>query len=69
MFRKTILASIAIHIKEAIRMPRNKMALLGLMVICMTILCFTWMARGSLCELHFKDGYSVISATFAYESR
>nr|WP_234498064.1 Hok/Gef family protein [Vibrio maritimus] len=50
-------------------MPRNKMALLGLMVICMTILCFTWMARGSLCELHFKDGYSVISATFAYESR
>ncbi|EGU34603.1 MULTISPECIES: Hok/Gef family protein [Vibrio] len=50
-------------------MPRNKTALLGLTVICLTILCFTWMVRDSLCELQFRDGNSVISATLAYESR
>ncbi|EGU34089.1 Hok/Gef family protein [Vibrio scophthalmi] len=50
-------------------MPRNKTALRSLIVICLTILCFTWMTRGTLCGLHFKDGNSVISATLAYESR
>lgn len=64
-----ILASISIHIKEAMCMPRNKTALLGLIVICITILCFTWITRDSLCELRYKDGDSVISATLAYESR
>lgn len=64
-----ILASITIHIKEAMSMPRNKTALLGLIVICVTILCFTWLVRDSLCELHFKGGSSDISATLAYESR
>ncbi|HBC3388373.1 TPA: Hok/Gef family protein, partial [Vibrio parahaemolyticus] len=29
-------------------MPRNKTALLGLIVICITILCFTWITRDSL---------------------
>ncbi|WP_082041640.1 Hok/Gef family protein [Vibrio jasicida] len=50
-------------------MPKSKTALLGLIVICLTVLCFTWMVRGSLCELQFKDGNSVISATLVYESR
>ncbi|EIO4564162.1 Hok/Gef family protein [Vibrio parahaemolyticus] len=50
-------------------MPRNKTALLGLIVICITILCFTWITRDSLCELQYRNGNSVISATLAYESR
>ncbi|AZL83634.1 Hok/Gef family protein [Aliivibrio salmonicida] len=48
-------------------MPK-KSALTGLIVICLTILCFTWMVRGSLCELQIKNGSAVIQATLAYEA-
>ncbi|ENY3838634.1 Hok/Gef family protein [Vibrio vulnificus] len=50
-------------------MPRSKTALLGLIVVCITILCFTWLLRDSLCGLQFRDGNTVISATNAYESK
>ncbi|EGU40750.1 small toxic membrane protein HokA [Vibrio scophthalmi LMG 19158] len=50
-------------------MPRSKTALLSLIVICLTILCFTWMMKDSLCEVYIKDGNSEISATNAYESK
>ncbi|WP_150143363.1 Hok/Gef family protein [Candidatus Enterovibrio escicola] len=44
-------------------------ALIGLIVICITILSFTWMVRDSLCELQIKDGNTVFLATLAYESK
>ncbi|MCD9481339.1 Hok/Gef family protein [Photobacterium toruni] len=47
----------------------RKTALIGLIVICITILCFTWMVRDSLCELQIKDGNTVFLATLAYESK
>ena len=47
----------------------RKTALIGLIVICITILIFTWMVRDSLCELQIKDGNTVFLATLAYESK
>ncbi|PSW23631.1 protein pndA [Photobacterium phosphoreum] len=47
----------------------RKTALIGLIVICITILGFTWMVRDSLCELQIKDGNTVFLATLAYESK
>ena len=47
----------------------GKTALIGLIVICITILSFTWMVRDSLCELQIKDGNTVFLATLAYESK
>ncbi|MDU5857593.1 MAG: type I toxin-antitoxin system toxin HokA [Escherichia coli] len=35
-------------------MPQ-KYRLLSLIVICFTLLFFTWMIRDSLCELHIKQ--------------
>ncbi|WP_369925745.1 Hok/Gef family protein [Photobacterium sp. NCIMB 13483] len=42
---------------------------MGLIVICITILSFTWMVRDSLCELQIKDGNTVFLATLVYESK
>ncbi|ANC00433.1 MULTISPECIES: Hok/Gef family protein [Vibrio] len=50
-------------------MPKQKTALLSLIVICLTLLGFTWMVRDSLCELQVRNGNSVFLATLAYESR
>ena len=47
----------------------RKTALIGLIVICITILSFAWMVRDSLCELQIKDGNTVFLATLAYESK
>ncbi|MGD6735488.1 Hok/Gef family protein (plasmid) [Photobacterium leiognathi subsp. mandapamensis] len=47
----------------------RRTALIGLIVICITILSFTWMVRDSLCELQIKDGNTVFLATLAYESK
>ncbi|QCR34651.1 Hok/Gef family protein [Nissabacter sp. SGAir0207] len=42
--------------------------LIGLTVICVTVLLFTFLVRRSLCELHIEyDGISV-AAILAYEA-
>ncbi|EET3050389.1 type I toxin-antitoxin system toxin HokA [Escherichia coli] len=47
-------------------MPQ-KYRLLSLIVICFTLLFFTWMIRDSLCELHIKQGsYSRLSYGVAH---
>ncbi|MEE7094893.1 Hok/Gef family protein [Escherichia coli O10] len=38
-----------------------------LVVVCITILIFVWMVRGSLCELHIRLGNTELSAYLAYE--
>ncbi|HHS0285912.1 TPA: Hok/Gef family protein [Salmonella enterica subsp. enterica serovar Muenchen] len=35
--------------------------------VCFTILMFVWLVRGSLCELHIKQGNTELSAYLAYE--
>nr|WP_017111692.1 Hok/Gef family protein [Vibrio tasmaniensis] len=50
-------------------MPRSKIALMGLMVICFTILCGLLIVRDSLCEVRYKDGRTDLSARFVvYET-
>lgn len=45
-------------------MPQKSM-LYSLIVICLTILLFTWMVRDSLCELHIKQGHTELAASLA----
>ena len=47
-------------------MPKRNL-LYGLMVICFTVLIFTWMVRDTLCELHLKRGNTEFAAILAYE--
>ncbi|WP_071985203.1 Hok/Gef family protein [Candidatus Regiella insecticola] len=47
----------------------RRLILYGLIVICFTILVFTWMVRGSLCELNIKQGNTEFSAVLAYEAK
>jgi len=47
----------------------GKSALIGLAILCITILIFTLMVRGSLCELRVQQGSTVMQATLAYEVR
>ncbi|KAA1048255.1 type I toxin-antitoxin system toxin HokA [Pseudocitrobacter sp. 73] len=42
-------------------MPQ-KYLLFSLVVICFTLLLFTWMVRDSLCELHIKQGSNELAA-------
>lgn len=69
-----ILASILIQFNEKLRrreeMPRTKTALVGLIVICLTLVTLTWILRGSLCELRVQGGHVLsLALTLAYESR
>ena len=45
-------------------MPQKHL-LFGLVVICFTLLLFTWMVRDSLCELHIKQGSYELAAFLA----
>lgn len=45
-------------------MPQKSM-LYSLIVICLTILLFTWMVRNSLCELHIRQGNNELAAFLA----
>jgi len=49
-------------------MPKRTL-LLGLFLICTTLLIFTWMVRDSLCELHFRQEKTELAAVLAYEEK
>lgn len=46
-----------------------KRVILKLMIVCMTLIAFIWLTRGSLCELRIRLGDSEVAATLAYESK
>ncbi|MEN3260725.1 MULTISPECIES: type I toxin-antitoxin system Hok family toxin [unclassified Sodalis] len=48
-------------------MPQ-KLAITALVVICITLLVFTWITRKSLCEIHIRKGETEVAAIMAYES-
>ncbi|EGY27859.1 Hok/gef family protein [Candidatus Regiella insecticola 5.15] len=54
--------------QSEVKMSR-RLILYGIIVICFTILVFTWMVRGSLCELNIKQGNTEFSAVLAYEAK
>ncbi|WP_285443705.1 type I toxin-antitoxin system Hok family toxin [Escherichia coli] len=39
-----------------------------MLIVCLTLLIFTYLTRKSLCEVRLKDGYREVTATMAYES-
>lgn len=45
-----------------------KYALIGLIVLCITILSITLMTRHRLCQLTFKEGNIELQAVMNYES-
>ena len=49
-------------------MPQ-KLVLISLIVICITIIAFTWITRSSLCELRVKQGDTEVAAILAYEAK
>ncbi len=53
--------------KKAMKMP-NQPIVLCILIVCLTLLIFTWLTRNSLCELRMKDGTREVSAILAYES-
>ena len=44
-------------------MPKRTL-LLGLFLICTTLLIFTWMVRDSLCALHFRQEKTELAAVW-----
>ena len=59
-------ASSSLESNKEAGMPKRTL-LLGLLMICMTLLIFTWMVRGSLCELRFRQKQTELAAVLAYE--
>ncbi|MBE5254183.1 Hok/Gef family protein [Mixta sp. Marseille-Q2057] len=49
-------------------MMPQKLAVTALIVICVTLLVFTWLTRKSLCEIHIRNGDTEVAAFMAYES-
>lgn len=47
----------------------RKLVLYGLIVVCVTLLAFTWMVRGSLCEIRVQQGDTEFAAFLNYEVR
>ncbi|NTZ41061.1 Hok/Gef family protein [Enterobacter sp. JMULE2] len=41
--------------------------LLCLLIVCLTLLVFTWLTRASLCEVRLKDGGREFVAVMDYE--
>ncbi|WP_275404570.1 type I toxin-antitoxin system Hok family toxin [Phytobacter massiliensis] len=38
------------------------------MIVCITLLIFTWLVRKSLCEIRYRDADREVAALMAYES-
>ncbi|ELT3494384.1 MULTISPECIES: Hok/Gef family protein [Citrobacter freundii complex] len=47
----------------------TKYALIGLIAVCITVLCFSLLVRDRLCGLRIHQGSTEIQATLAYEAR
>ena len=41
---------------------------LCVLIVCLTLLIFTYLTRKSLCEIRLKDGQREVAAILAYES-
>ncbi|MDH7590279.1 Hok/Gef family protein [Serratia bockelmannii] len=46
---------------------QQKRVVLKLVIVCMTLIAFIWLTRGSLC-VRIRLGDSEVAATLAYES-
>lgn len=53
--------------KKAMKLPRNAL-IWCVLIVCLTLLIFTYLTRTSLCELRYRDGNREVAAFMAYES-
>jgi len=49
------------------KLPRNTL-FWCVLVICVTLLIFTYLTRKTLCEIRYKDAGREVAALMAYES-
>ncbi|EJF0241851.1 type I toxin-antitoxin system Hok family toxin [Enterobacter kobei] len=49
------------------KLPRSP-AIWCLLIVCLTLLIFTWLTRSTLCEVRVRDGEREVAAFLAYES-
>jgi protein HokB len=49
------------------KLPRNAL-IWCVLIVCLTLLIFTFLTRKSLCEIHYRDGSREVAAFMAYES-
>ncbi|HED4271289.1 Toxin HokB [Klebsiella pasteurii] len=49
------------------KLPRSTL-LWCVLIVCFTLLIFTYLTRKSLCEIRLKDGQREVAAILAYES-
>jgi protein HokB len=52
---------------QAMKLPRNTV-IWCVLIVCLTLLIFTFLTRKSLCEIRLKDGQREVAAVLAYES-
>ena len=53
--------------KKAMKQPKNALTWC-LLIVCCTLLIFTYLTRNRLCEVRLKDGDREVTASLAYES-
>jgi protein HokB len=51
----------------AMKLPRNAL-IWCVLIVCLTLLIFTFLTRKSLCEIRYRDGSREVAAFMAYES-
>ncbi|EBW2015478.1 type I toxin-antitoxin system hok family toxin [Salmonella enterica subsp. enterica serovar Typhimurium] len=49
------------------KLPRSSLVWCVL-IVCLTLLIFTYLTRKSLCEIRYGDGHREVAAFMAYES-
>lgn len=52
---------------KAMKLPRSSL-IWCVLIVCLTLLIFTYLTRKSLCEIRYKDGDREVAAFMAYES-
>ena len=58
--------AVDIHLAHT-KLPRSSLVWCVL-IVCLTLLIFTYLTRKSLCEIRYRDGYREVAAFMAYES-
>lgn len=53
--------------KKAMKQPRSTV-IWCVLIVCLTLLIFTYLTRKSLCEIRYRDTDREVAAFMAYES-
>jgi hypothetical protein len=48
-------------------MPNGKYPLIGLLIICLTVVAIVYLERNRVCDVRYVQGTHIVQASFAYE--